>query len=583
MPPFRIQVLQRLSAVIVALSCLVLGGAMMTVNYADYSRFAEGVRQLERFHLALISANAVSAERGPANAAMGGRDSEMPDLVKALQAKRRKTDEALRVLALNAERSDDLEAWRLVNQLKASLVAGRAAVDRVVDTPFDRRTGIVTEAAIRSMFTVADHAARVRDHTGRQAIRTTPDIGADVILSTAASQLREYEGRLGSYVVMMLTSGPAADRYFKHDIDLTAERLKALRETLFAYADSYFQDERLSGLLTRIDADYFASGLQYALVSAIRHGMGNTLSAGAFTAKYVPSMKSSEDFRETIISVSSRRLDDLRAGAWRSCAIAGLLTATILIILLVTATVMRRRLFDPLFEAREQIIAIAKGDLDEPAMLRPVGSEIGEMFEGIGELRDQQREKRRLERAQKELTQRLLEMSQTDALTGLPNRRALRDAAARLAALESPASRGSALVMFDIDHFKKINDTYGHAVGDVVLRKLGDVVRPMLRPDDVFARYGGEEFILILGDVDEAAAVCLIESIRQKLSETCFNESYNLYVTASFGVAMREPGIRADWEALIEIADRRLYLAKEHGRNRVCISDEEPEAMRSAG
>jgi diguanylate cyclase (GGDEF)-like protein len=163
--------------------------------------------------------------------------------------------------------------------------------------------------------------------------------------------------------------------------------------------------------------------------------------------------------------------------------------------------------------------------------------------------------------------------SLTDALTGLPNRRQLLQ---RLREEWAGALRSGspfALIYADVDHFKSINDTRGHDAGDVVLGRVGRVLRRGVRQTDVVGRFGGEEFLAICPNADEAAAVGIAERIRAELE----SEEYSLggsvlRVTASFGVACirPEPG-SVDGEELIRKADAALYEAKSTGRNRVVV------------
>ncbi len=164
----------------------------------------------------------------------------------------------------------------------------------------------------------------------------------------------------------------------------------------------------------------------------------------------------------------------------------------------------------------------------------------------------------------------------TDDLTDLANRRrfmdALRQEVARSARLETPL----ALVLFDLDHFKQINDRCGHQAGDDVLRSAADVIRARVRETDLAARIGGEEFAVILPGTDLGGAVSLAENLRGDISEGVEVPDDDLTLTASFGVAEHHPGEPA--EALIGVADRALYRAKAEGRDRVHAADVEPPA-----
>jgi diguanylate cyclase (GGDEF)-like protein len=162
----------------------------------------------------------------------------------------------------------------------------------------------------------------------------------------------------------------------------------------------------------------------------------------------------------------------------------------------------------------------------------------------------------------------------TDELTDLANRRrfmeALRQEVARSARLETPL----ALVLFDLDHFKQINDRCGHQAGDGVLRAAADVIRDRVRETDLAARIGGEEFAVILPGTDLSGAVALAEHLRHDLSAGVVVPSMEMTLTASFGVAEHHRGEPA--EALIGVADRALYRAKAEGRDRVHAADADP-------
>jgi diguanylate cyclase (GGDEF)-like protein len=157
-----------------------------------------------------------------------------------------------------------------------------------------------------------------------------------------------------------------------------------------------------------------------------------------------------------------------------------------------------------------------------------------------------------------------------DGLTELHNKRFFNEALERESSRSQRYSRAFSLVLFDIDHFKKINDTFGHLAGDSVLRQLGALVRNKVRRDDIPARTGGEEFSVIVPEVGLEGAIQLAEKLRASVEGAVFKfEGTQIPVTISIGVAEWVAPIE-DPQELVKVADERLYEAKRGGRNRVC-------------
>jgi diguanylate cyclase (GGDEF)-like protein len=154
----------------------------------------------------------------------------------------------------------------------------------------------------------------------------------------------------------------------------------------------------------------------------------------------------------------------------------------------------------------------------------------------------------------------------TDALTGLLNRRWLENSLPRFIARHEHAQKPLAVLLLDIDHFKRFNDEHGHAVGDQVLALVAQTVEKSLRPTDLAARYGGEELLVILPETPLEGARIAAERVRASISSAKL-PNIERNITISIGAACLVPGDSG--ELLLKRADERLYLAKERGRNRV--------------
>ena len=171
------------------------------------------------------------------------------------------------------------------------------------------------------------------------------------------------------------------------------------------------------------------------------------------------------------------------------------------------------------------------------------------------------------------LARKLYEGSTRDGLTRLYNRKYLSE---RLSAEVAYALRHGtrlSLVLFDIDHFKRVNDTFGHGAGDVVLRIVAAQAQKSVRTEDVLARYGGEEFMVLVRGIEHRGVGVLGDRIRGAIERLSIPwESHLLKTTVSVGVAsIAECGPKATVEDITALADERLYKAKGHGRNRVCV------------
>ena len=180
---------------------------------------------------------------------------------------------------------------------------------------------------------------------------------------------------------------------------------------------------------------------------------------------------------------------------------------------------------------------------------------------------------KRLQDELKIAKQRYKEMSITDFLTGIYNRRHFME----LFTLEFSRSRRYdfqlSLMIFDIDNFKSINDTYGHSTGDEVLRVLSQMIREEIRQHDVFARYGGEEFVLMLPQTSASGALSVAEKLRQKVAGHGFESMEGRAITISIGVATYPAPEFETSEKLINAADNALYVAKRSGKNKVVFAD----------
>lgn len=171
----------------------------------------------------------------------------------------------------------------------------------------------------------------------------------------------------------------------------------------------------------------------------------------------------------------------------------------------------------------------------------------------------------------------LCELSQRDPLTGLANRRQFLTIQERTIEMVARSGESALLLMLDIDHFKKINDTYGHLAGDQVLRSVAEALSKCVRPMDTVARYGGEEFAIILPNCHSAYGALVAERIRTTVEslEVEIAPGQSIRVTISIGGAFAPEWVRSTSTLWTERADMQLYQAKHQGRNHVCLDQQQ--------
>lgn len=273
-----------------------------------------------------------------------------------------------------------------------------------------------------------------------------------------------------------------------------------------------------------------------------------------------------------MILVDSEKAFDLSSFTPMLAALGALLVAVVAMILLL----LNRIVLEPLINLTRQANAIANGDYNVPMSVER-GDEIGQLGRAFTDMATKVRENtENLEKRVRERTEELAAanmelqvMASTDALTGLNNRRAFMELGENELRRAARKCVWPAVIILDLDHFKRVNDTWGHAAGDEVLRAMSEILKRELREIDVFGRLGGEEFIALLPETTLEDALRVAERVRTAIQATpIVVEGHTIGATASIGVATGEAGRTLD--EVIAKADEALYQAKSLGRNQVC-------------
>lgn len=554
----------------VAIACTaVLAASILVRSYDDYRRARQNLGELESFRFILDTANLLSAERGPSNSVLGEQAMANGPLRERLILFRARSDAALARLTVSARaRRDEISVPpNLMAPVREQLVRARREVDRVAALPADRRRLEDVQSVIENMFQVVDIFQMVIEWKLNRLIVSNPDLAGEVLTGQMFGELREHGGRIASQIMAPIAVRQPQPTRNLVDANQTRGRLFGLWHLVGAQQAISRRHPDFAEALRDAEHQFFGEGLAMvdARIAEGRKSGNYAMTAEQLTDQFVPTLEPLERSRKIFLDITVRDLVEARDRALSMLTITVAITTVFLSTLTGLILAAQRFIFGPLLQARNEVIGLANDRPVMPSRVQQHAPEMRRLFDAINVLRGNLAERA-------SLTQQLRQLAETDGLTGLMNRRMLDVIGEDRAGRQS--LEGACLILMDVDHFKDINDNFGHLEGDRVLRECAVLVSSMLRSDDIFARFGGEEFAILVPGEDLAAAGDLAKRIRHTLQSTPIglSDGTGLCITASFGVAVGALG-QAEWQNLIEAADAALYRAKSEGRNRVRFAD----------
>lgn len=563
---------------------LVAGTTLLSLNgfllAHQWRMYAETVRSLSGFRIfcdVLWAIEAVSAERGPTNGALGESLPIPPVRIAALKKARIESDARVRRL-LNDLAAENCAACaeqrQTVKQAFDELSATRSSVDTLLQLPRSGRADHEVEAAVQRMIGVIPQFALVTQASVETVVQGDPDALNYLIVARLATILRDQAGQLGSRFTAALVSGRPLTQAEEFAIERTMGRIDQLR----ALIDSRVQDPASQGpAFAHMNAQYFGDGLAYiawARGQAARPG-GVPVTTTLFAQRYVPLMQPIIVFRDDVLALAKAEIISRRDAELTQ--LAGLVAVWIVLVVALSLSVwlLRQQVIRPFAVATRIIRAIAAGDFSIRIPQRAYPGEIAALFDAMKVLRSNGLERMRLEQERRELIAQLTVMAETDSLTRLLNRRAFESRARAICLKHDAPPSPLALVMFDLDHFKRVNDTYGHATGDRALQAIADLCRETWRRSDLVARIGGEEFAVLIEGVERAGVLDMVQRFRKRLSTVVVTSDAGatFTMTTSFGVAIDLCTGEPQLASLLRRADKLLYRAKARGRDRVEVDE----------
>ena len=557
-----------INALLVVTSLATACGMALLVRQAHEN--STGMRltgdELPVYEEALRLVEAVSAERGPTNALLGGRGGDPRLLTQA----RALSD--LRFARLQALLQDCRQCRLTAEQAEngyQTLLQARARVDqRLRATPDDPAPQDIA-TLVQGMFRALDSNFITADLTLHDLIQRSPAVAIYLVNAKLAARLRDTAGRLGSLLTPALQAERLPTGAEHVQLLQTQGRINQLMDLLRSnlnLAPGRPERDRFE----RVQERYLGEGLDWYHQTLAALATRTAPSAASFAQGYVPTMVSILELRDEMLSLAREEADILAREAQLRLLLTIAAAVGILLALGTGLLLLKQRLLTPLLTNTQRLLSLSR-------RARPLGTVAADdprtLFAAFAQLEDELLQADRLRQERDALIAELGIRAETDYLTGLANRRAFERELAQ-GVTSTPGQL--AAIAFDIDHFKRINDTYGHAAGDLLLQQLAQRCRELLRPGDRIARIGGEEFAVLADVAQPTDALALAERLRQGIAETPFavGPTEALPVTASFGVAVTPRLAEGVPVRLLAQADAALYRAKHRGRN--CSEIAEP-------
>ncbi|WP_348698949.1 sensor domain-containing diguanylate cyclase [Duganella fentianensis] len=559
-----------ISAILALLVCGVQGRSLWS-EWRQYQAAEQGLQALQLVEASMRAAEKLSFERGPSNAVMGDGHPAAAAKQERLRAARNDTNSALRQLQLQLTEYHATPAGQL-GALELALREARRNVDQLAAQPPGSRTPVQLHTAVERMYALVPLALDAVTEATRASEQAYPRITRVLVKARLAVELREYAGRLGSTLTVPLATGQALSTAQQQELQFLRGRLEQLRQLIKMANNDADQAVRIKAAVARMDSDYFETGQH--IIGEVEHasstGQHYSMDTAQFAQRYVPTMAPILAVRDALMQEAQHQARAEFQLARHELSWALLNGAAILLVLVVLLMIVRLRVVTPLLRATRAVVRLGNGDYTPPSRISRRQDEIGDMLRALATLRENSLERQRLEQERARLIEELKTRADTDYLTGILNRRAFATAGNLRLRGAREKDESLAVILFDIDHFKSVNDCYGHDAGDQVLIRIAEVVRATLRDGEILARYGGEEFVVMPSYCGLEAARALAERLRVAIEQEplTLSDGYILRVTASFGVAVAH-GPHAALDDLFHSADLALYRAKSQGRNRV--------------
>jgi len=566
---------RRFRYIVTTLYIMVIGVMVwqFSMQWRGYRDAGEAQKQFIVVQAALRAMADVSRERRPAVGVLMLEDRESARWRIVLDAARRTTDRQMDALG-TALGDPDCEQCAAIapswDSVRAQLVQARQGLD-AMEHAAHTDTDIVN--GFGQIVRVIPRLSAIAQTGATGVIRENADVQSYLLVARLSGLLREQAGLVAQQFAPSLAKHRPLTEQEALEIAASLGKIEQLRQLLVPSV-RVLPPELLQDY-AELDRRYYGEAV--VLLNNLRQEA--TLASGSpatlmeLSDRYGPLVEPIDRFRDDSLALASATIDKSLHRHLLYLIASGFSALALTALLVVMIWRFREKIIRPFSDAQRFILAVASGETTEEIPHGRYGSEVQDLFAALNVLKENDLKRRELERERNRLIGELQTMAETDPLTGLLNRRAFESRARVLLADKRGSDPVVALMMLDIDFFKRVNDTYGHESGDKALVALATLCRETVRADDIVARFGGEEFVILLRVQAAQHAQTLAEKLCSQLhlQTVTGTDGQQFGFTVSIGIAFaqRVAGTTLHVDALLREADALLYRAKANGRDRI--------------
>lgn len=549
---------------IIILSLCSLSIPLMVKSYRDYIKTNQALTEIQALQAVADLANKISRERAPANKLMSSNQQDFAKHVLELKLYRLTVDEqmkkTLEVLKHSNLPNLDLS---LFDRLDEALMQGRQQVDAYAALPREQRNAEKMDQAILEMFNAWEHSHDVLKDVIAVSEGKDTAVSNFYVQILLLADLRDQAGRAASNVMAHVAfKQPIPETNLARSLQ-TRKQVMYLWELIDTLQPERDKTEEFKVLHQAVYNEFLAKGLLIVerLMNESIYHRPYYLTGTQLTEAIVDKFSTVVELQNYLLKYSVEKAIIEKHKAQNILLTTVGISLISIFAALFTMIYARKRVFGPLIQAREILFDLSHSSIrPNPMDTKDQPANMYSLFTAIQQLKQTLQQRDALEF-------RLKNIAHLDSLTGVANRYALNE---YIKLLENQPTQFSetCLMVIDIDHFKQVNDVYGHLMGDQVIQFVAEKLKENIRTSDLLVRYGGDEFIVLIENVGMERALKIAEKIRSEIYEAKSVDNVrcpDLKVSISIGVAIGA----TSWMALLEKADRALFQAKEQGKNKV--------------